>query len=296
MMRSSLPALLVCLALLPGCIQEVQKEPEILAERPVWETGYSWHWIVTPGWGEALKKFGWDEKSPAPVNLTLLRPITLEGRSGWLGAFDRPPTGDAPNFYDPTHLGEQGIGVYRSDETSCVEYYLRGNTSPPFLDFPLIKGKTWNGTEKLKYPIEGNTGTFHLEAKVIDREPITVRDAHYGDAVRVEFRYWITANENPKDASPSDHPLYTQPTVMHYSPSARHVVKAVYGGGPFGIGVPGFRLPAGVWTLSAEEGAPQPTAELVKLDLTAKPPTNIIQETKQFIGSPSVCEHNMSGG
>jgi hypothetical protein len=70
----------------------------------------------------------------------------------------------------------------------------------------------------------------------------------------------------------------------------------VYGGGPFGIGVPGFRLPAGVWTLSAEEGAPQPTAELVKLDLTAKPPTNIIQETKQFIGSPSVCEHNMSGG
>ncbi len=287
---------LIALVVLSGCLQAGPGNDGILAEKPTWEPGYFWEWKLLP-----------DSDNPGAttiVNQTLLRSITLPvyrgpERTGWLAIWNSDG-GHAPDseFFDPNHLGNQGLGAMNSDN-GCIQYYLRGNTSPPFLEFPLVAGKKWNGTERLLQAVDSRKGLYHEEGKVVGRESITVQGTRYDDAVRIEFRYWITAEENGDVASPPGHPFYAQPTVMYYSPTARHVVKLHIPTGEIrDFGLPGMRLTGRMWDSDTPigDGTPGTTLELTRAEFTPKPPTDILQETRIFSADYTYCEYNLEHG
>jgi hypothetical protein len=302
--RNAVAAGLLVLLLLAGCTrQEFSDEAspadlEILAERPLWEPGYTWHWVGTDDETYSGKKL------PNHVNLTVLRPFDLEGRSGWLAAIGRSVAGGKsggaamadsdPEFLDGEHLGIQGIAINLTprEPGECLEYQMRGFRSPPFLLFPLVAGKRWNGTERLTQFFDGRTGTFHLEAVVIGRDPITVQGVRYDDAVRIEYRYWVTAEERGDKASLPNQSLYANSTVMHYSPTARHVVKAVYAMERPTISPPGGRLPA-AYFWDADHGS-SAYLELKKAVLAPRAPSTLEEETYWWTRDPYVMERGCS--
>jgi hypothetical protein len=302
MPRAAFAGAVVVFLLLPGCMQAPSEpdaaddgptEPEILAERPVWEPGYTWHWV-----GADVERNS--RMIPNHVNLTVLRPFEIEGRSGWLAAKGRSVSGGMsggaamehrdPDFVHGEHLGIQllAINLTPREPGECLEYGVSGFWSPPFLVFPLVAGKRWNGTERLTQFFDGRTGMFHQEAVVIGRDPITVQGVRYEDAVRIEQRYWISAEERGDEASPANHSLYTQPTVIHYSATARHIVRVVYGLETWAPWPPGRRVPAGYFW-SAEQGFGA-YFELRAADLTPKPPSTPEEETYWWTHDPYVME------